>query len=281
MTRKLVAILLVVSMFCCLFTGCTSIKTTSEVTHTEVSGFDITVVETDIKREASTTVEDVPIKCEHIFDTDEYWLYLNEEPVRLSVVTYDDHIEVFMADEVITNYEEEVIGQFVLTVSLATPAFIAAAKAIIAATIASATAATICVSADAIGNVIGGIRTNTSTYYRYRTFDLTAADAIRLGKMRRYNTYYSAYLSGNTVMIGQEISQWTAVWRLKHGYDVFATSDYAAFSATYQAAVWTGVGGIIKHTYETRDGYYPHYHPVGRKWVNNPSTYPHCWYPFT
>ena len=282
MKRKLLAILLTVSMLFCMLSGCASKQKTTTVMSVRVENTDLDIVveETETRKTASTTYEGVPMKCEHLFDTDEYWLYLEEEPIKLKVNTLDNGtIEVFTTNEW-NEANDEVVGQFVLTASLMVPGFIAAAKTLIGITIGVVVTKYICFSANALGNVIGGIRSSSSTYYRYRHVDITAADAIRFGRMTRYNTYYIAYLSGNTVMIGREINQWTAVYRLKNGYDVFATNDYSAFRATYQAAVWTGKGGIIKHTYETSDGYYPHYHPVGRKWVNNPMSYPQCWYPF-
>lgn len=278
MTRKLIALFLVVSMVFCMFSGCASTQEIVTTTTVEVDGYDITVKESNTEREATSTVEGVPITCEHIFETQEYWLYINEEPIKLGVTILEDGLEVCLASEIDMNsLEESVVAQSALVASIAVPSFMELAKYLIAISVLGYAADNVAVSADALGDVISGIRYNTKTYYRYRTIDISAADAIRFGKMNKSNAYYEAYLKGNTVFISRQINKTNAVWRLKNGYDVFATSDYAAFSATYQAAVWTGNGGIIKHTYSPEQ--YPHYHPVGRKWVNNPSSYPHCWYP--
>lgn len=279
MTRKLVALILAVSMIFCIPVGST-MQEKSTTANVQMSGLDISVVDTDGKREASTTVEGVSLKCEHVFDTDEYWLYLEEEPIHLNVSTLDDRIEVYMADEVVADYEEGVVGQLVLTLSLATPAFIAAAKALLAVAAGYAATTAVCVSADALGTVIGGIRTSSRVYTRLRTIDVSAADAIRLGRMRITNTYYEAHLSGNTVMVGREISRWGAIIRLQQGYDVFATSEFAAIYACLGATTNNNKGKDLIHHRTSSEGYYPHYHPLGRRWVYNSNYAPHCWYPY-
>lgn len=280
MKRKLVALILVVSMIFCMFAGCTTMQKESTTTNVQMSGLDITVVETKDKREASTTVEGVSLKCEHDFDTDDYWLYLEEEPIHLSVSTFDDRIEVYMADEAVADYEEGVVGQLVLTLSLATPTFIAAAKTLLAIAAGYTATTAVCVSADALGTVIGGIRSNSKVYTRLRTIDVSAADAIRFGRMRRTNTYYVAYLSGNTVMVSREISRWEATMRLQQGYDVFATSEFAAMYVCMAASTNNNRGKDLIHHTTNSEGYYPHYHPLGRRWVYNSNYAPHCWYPY-
>lgn len=279
MKRKLVALILVVSVIFCMFTGCASNHETTE--NVEVSDSKITVLETDNTREAFTTVEGVPLKCEHILDSDEYWLYLADTPYQLDVKVYDNWVEVCMLDEISpVDYEGKVVGQAVLTATLAVPAFITAAKVLIATAAGVATTTTIYVSANALGNVIGGVRSSSKTYYRYRTVDIPAANAIRFGRMNKYNTYYEAYLSGNTVMVGREINRWSAVRRLESGYDVFATSEFAAIYACIEATTNNNRGKVNLPHSSKGEGYYPHYHALGRRWVNNPMSAPHCWYPY-
>jgi len=282
MARKLVSLLLVVSMVFCLCTSCANKQEPGNTTVVEVDGVDITVVETDVKREVSATIEDVPVKCEYILGTDECWLYLDEEPIKLRVVEYDDFIEVFLPDEVNANYDEEVVGQFVLTVSLATKAFLAFAATLLTYSIAPYAKKSVYIAADALGNVIGGIRYNTNTYYRYRTIDISAADAIRFGRISKGNYYYPAYLSGNTVMISiaNELSVVGAISRLEMGYDVFATSEFAAMYACAVACTNDNRGKPLTRHTDTREGYYPHYHPLGRRWYKNRNYAPHCWYPY-
>ena len=281
MTRKLIALLLVVSMLFCMFSSCASKQETVKTTNVEVSGFDITVSESSTKREASTTVEGVPLKCERIYDTNEYWLYLNEEPIQLDIVAYEDRIEVCLLEErVDVDYEDKVVGQYVLTLSLATPAFISAAKALICTLCGVAATATVSITADALGNVIGGVRYNKSSYYAYRTVDITAADAIRMGRMRKYNAYYEAYLEGNTVWISKEINEWTAIRRLERGYDVFATSAFAAGWVAMQASTIKSRFYAGEPHSADAEGKYPHYHAYGRKWINDSRFAPHAWYPF-
>lgn len=280
MTRKLVALLLVVSMVFCMFAGCAFKQEMVTTTTVEMDGYDITVEETASRRTASATVEGIPMKCEHNFNTDEYWLYINEEePIQLEVAVLDNNL--IAISEVGTQTiltDDMVAGQFVLTLSWAVPALIVAAKALICTAVGVTATATVCVAADAIGNVIGGVRSSSRTYYSYRTIDVSAADAIRYGRLNRTNAYFEAYLSNNTVYIGKQISQWSAVWRLERGYDVFATSAFAAGYACLQASTVRGKD-IPNHT-SSSEGYYPHYHPLGRRWVNNPSSAPHCWYPY-
>lgn len=278
MKRKLVALFLVVSMVFCMFAGCANKQEMVTTTTVEMDGYDITVKETNTKREATTTVEGVPITCEHTLDSDEYWLHLSDVSYELDVQVLEDCIEVKFKDEVTSiDYEDVVVGQS-LTLTLAVPSFIIAGKALICTLVGFGTTATVYVAADAIGDVIGGVRSSKSTYYSYRTIDVAAADAIRYGRLNRTNAYFEAYLSNNTVYIGKQISQWNAVSRLERGYDVFATSAFAAGYACLQASTVRGKD-IPNHT-NSSEGYYPHYHPLGRRWVKNPNSAPHCWYPY-
>lgn len=277
MTRKLISLVLVVSMLVCVFTGLTSSKTVT--TTITVDGYNITVRETQGTRTTHTTVEGIPMKCERNLSTDEYWLYINEaNPIQLEVEHLDDtHIAISEITNTMVSSDTEVAGQFVLTLSFAIPTFIAAAKILICTAAAVTLTSAIYVSANAIGNVIGGVRSNTMTYCRYRCVDLDAATAIRYGKMEKKNSYYEAVLRNNTVYIGREISRWGAVSRLECGYDVFATSAFAASFACAQASTRRGTPTYHQSSGE---GYYPHYHPLGRRWVNNRNYAPHCWYPY-
>lgn len=278
MTRKFIAFLLVISLLFCMAPGCAKIDST--ITEMQIDGYDISLEETREKRTASTIVEGIAMKCEYLLDTNEYWLYLEEEPIKLKVNTLKNgDVEVFTADEW-TGTTNEVLGQFALTLSLAVPAFIAAAKALVCAVACVAVTASVCVSANALGNVIGGIRNSTKTYYRYREYDIAAADAIRLGKMRKYNTCYKAYLSGDTVMVGQEISEWEAINRMKNGYDIFATSAYVAGRVANSAATYRGAFYSGEPHSNVAEGKYPHYHAFGRKWYKNRIFAPHAWYPY-
>lgn len=281
MTRKLLAIILTVSMLLCMLSSCASPqKSTTISVQVDSQNLDIVVEETEKRRSASTTYEGVPMKCEHWLDTDEYWLYLEEEPIKLKVNTLDNEvIEVFTVDEW-KESKDDVIGQFVLTTSLMVPGFITAAKILIGISIGVVVTQTIYLSANALGNVIGGIRYNTNTYYRYRQVDISAADAIRFGRLSKYNTCYNAYLSGNTVMIGQEITEWQAINRMKNGYDIFATSAYVAGRVANAAATYKGVFNSGSSHSAHRDGEYPHYHAFGRRWYKNRNHSPHAWYPF-
>lgn len=278
MTRKFIALLLVISLLFCMFPGCA--KENSTITEMQIDGYDISLEENREKRTASTIVEGIAMKCEYLIDTNEYWLYLDDEPIKLRVNTLENgDVEVFASEEW-TESSNEVIGQFALTLSFAVPALIAAAKALVCAVACVAATATICVSANALGNVIGGIKNNTKTYYRYREYDATAADAIRFGRMKKYNTCYKAYLSGNTVMIGQEITEWEAIMRMTNGYDIFATSAYVAGRVANSAATYRGVFNSGEAHAAHRDGEYPHYHAFGRRWYKNRAHSPHAWYPF-
>ena len=136
MARKLVALLLVVSMAFCMFAGCANIPEIVTTTTVEVDGYDIIVKETNTKREASTTVEGIPITCENIFDTQECWLYISEEPIELAVTILEDGLEVYLASELTEdNLEERVVAQSALVLSIATPSLINAAKYLIAISI--------------------------------------------------------------------------------------------------------------------------------------------------
>lgn len=279
MERKFLSLLLVVSMILCLFVGFTN-KQEIVTTIIPMDGYDITIEETASKRISSTIVEGIPMKCENNFKTDEYWFHINEgEPIQLEVGVLDNNLIVISEVESKTiPTDDVVVGQFVLTLSLASPTLIIAAKALICTAVGVTATAIVCVAADAIGNVIGSVRSSKRTYYSYRTIDVAATDAIRFGRFNRTNAYFEAYLSNNIVYIGRQISQWDAVWRLEKGYDVFATSAFAAGYACLQAS--TVRGKDIPNHISSSEGYYPHYHPLGRRWVNNTNFAPHCWYPY-
>lgn len=280
MTRKFISMALVVSMLLCIFCG--FISNNSLTTNINVDGYNITVEENQTTKTTSTIVEGVPMKCERNLTTDEYLLYINDsEPIQLEVTLLDDtHIAISDVSDNADFSNTEVIGQYVLTLSLAVPSFISAAKLLVCAAASVTLTSYICVSANAIGNVIGGIRSNSKTYYRYRAVDVDAATAIRYGKMDKYNTYYEAYLNNNTVYVGQEISRWAAVSRLECGYDVFATSEFAALYVCIAATTSNNRNKtLIRHT-NSGEGYYPHIHPLGRHWYKNYTSAPHCWYPY-
>ncbi len=282
MTRKLIALLLVISLSFCMISGCSgNQQELATNTTVEVDGYDISVKETNTKREATTTVEGVPLTCEHIFDTKECLLYINEEPIELEVTIVNDGIEVCLASELEqNNLNEAVVAQSALVASIAAPSFITAAKYLMAISILGYASKNVAASADAIGNVISGVRYNKRTYNRYRTIDISAADAIRFGKMRKSNTYYEAYLKGNTVFISREITQYEAIWRLQSGRDVFSTSNFAAQYACVRASTNAFRGKPVTYHSSSGEGYYPHYHPLGRRWVNDSRYAPHCWFPY-
>ena len=278
MARKLVALFLVVSMICCMFAGCASKQEYTTTKTFEADGYDITIKETENKRETTTTVEGIPIICEHMLDSDEYWLHLSDVSYELDVQVVEDCIEVKFKDDVASDdYENVVVGQS-MTLAIAVPSFIEAAKWLIATAAGYYTIQGLVISADALGTTIRGVRNNSNTYRVARSIDIDAATAIRFGRMRKYNTYYVAKLSGNTVMIGQEISEWAAVSRLERGYDVFATSAFAAGWVAMKASVGYNIG--TPHSAHEEGGY-PHYHALGRKWINNKLHSPHAWYPYS
>lgn len=280
MTRKLVALLLVVSMVFCMFSGCASTQEIVTTTTVEVDGYDITVKESNTKREATTTVEGVPITCEHTLDSDEYWLHLSDVSYELDVQILEDGIEVKFKDEVTNVYYEDVVVGQSLTLAFAVPSFIEAGKWLIALAAGYTTIQGIAISADALGDTIRAVRNSSSTYRKARTIDIDAATAIRFGKMNKYNAYYEAYLKGNTVFISKQITQYQAVWRLENGRDVFATSAYAAGWVATKAATVRGVFASGNPHSSHADGGYPHYHAYGRRWVNNSLHSPHDWYPY-
>lgn len=291
MIRKFVAVLLAVTMIICMLASCASTKEqknteveTTEFTTTTEDGTELNVVvtQTSVKREAFTTVEGIPMKCEHFFNDNETWLYFNDQdPMQINVVQNEEKIEVFWLNNgSSTDIEETVVGQYVLTLSLAVPSMIAAAKTIICVAVGVATTASVLIAADLYGNVIGGIRYSSSSYYMYQDIDAEAAYAIRYGRLSPYNTVYTAELSGNTVMIGYEISEWMAVNRLKNGYDVFATTPFAAAYVCAKAATLKNIGKNPTFHRVAEEGYYPHFHPLGRHWYKNYNYAPHCWFPY-
>ncbi len=212
----------------------------------------------DVSSELS--VDDTKFVACYSKDSDEYSLYINDNLYRLSgeivedklilgIVNNDDHVS-----------EEKVVGQAAIALPLIywTPTLIAAAKAVIASTVAVIGGYSIWYIADDIAAMID------ATYVK------PGAPSQSVG------AFYAAELINGKVVISSEITAQEATNRLIAGRDIFATTSQAAQSAASMAGV--NMGFATPHSAHGGDGYYPHWHPHGRKWYKNPSHSPHAWY---
>ena len=282
MARRWISILLVVVFIFGTCTSCSVVQSQEIVTVLNVEGVEVLYKQSPEKREASTTVEGIPIVCEYYPETEECTLRVDDETIPVHIVEHEDRLEVFLEEEYLSNYDEKVVGQMALTMTLAIPAFLFCAMILLTLTYSTSKRKKTYISLDALGRVISGIRSSVQTFKKYRVKDADAATAIRTGKLRKYNTYYPAYLSGRAVMVcvWSEISEGAAVTRLVNGLDVFSSSDYAACWAAVKAAPTSRHKASASVPHSAHDeGYYPHYHAEGRKWVNNPQFSPHAWFP--
>jgi hypothetical protein len=215
--------------------------------------------------EAINTIDNTILKVKYTKDIDEYSLYRDDIEYGLDVTKYGNDLVIDLGEAQPLNYDGIVIGQCPLVIPLIlwTPALIEAAQITIAATIAVVGTYTLWYSVDSIA----------------KTIDTTSAQVKvqEKEKTKKSTGYYSAALAGSKVVISNQITYEQAVARLIAGMDVFATSKIAASAAAFAATA--PPSKLIYHlAHDTGDGFYPHYHPGGRKWIMNPNHEPHCWF---
>lgn len=281
MTRRWISMILVIVFVLGTCTSCSLARYQETVTVMDVEGVEVIYKESASKREATAIVEGIPVLCEYYPNTDECNLFIDDEPIPVHIVEHEDRIEVFLEEEYLSNYEDQVVGQLALTLTYAIPKLLFCAMVLLTLTYSASKRKRTYISADALAKVINGVRNSVQTFKKYFVKEADAATAIRTGRLTKTNAYYPAYLSGRAVMVcvANEITNWEAVTRLQNGYDVFATTAYAACWAAVKAATEKSKAyAAIPHTSHD-EGYYPHYHAAGRRWVNNPRYFPHAWFP--
>lgn len=224
------------------------------------------------------------VKCSYEKDTDNYYLYLDDVEYELNVDIYDGCAMVYMSQESYTTNSNEFIAQsataLTLTAAYWSPKIVAAAKVVISSVIKITLAVAAYYSAELIATTINDVKIGELTKIDLKTKSKTATKAIDLIKnSKRDNNayYYEAYIYNGMVMVGRQISFSAAVKRLKKGYDVFASNLNAALGVSIKAST----NGRVKFdAYHKGDGVmFPHYHPIGRKWIKNRNHMPHCWFP--
>lgn len=210
--------------------------------------------------ESVLVVDDTRFIAYYSKDKDEYNLYVNDELYRLNNEVYGDMIIFGLDDTSNISCEDTVIGQAAIALPLIywTPTFIAAAKAVIASTVAVIGGYSVWYVVDDIAKVIDTTYVKTGT-----PSQVTGA-------------VYAAELINGRVVISSEITPQQATNRLIAGRDIFATTSEAAYSV----ATLAGVNWSLPthHSAHGGDGYYPHWHPKGRTWYKNSSHSPHAWY---
>lgn len=213
--------------------------------------------------EVTNTVDDITLKVEYAKNNDKYTLYRDEMAYDLSTTKYGNDLVIDLEDNDNRNYEGVVVGQCPLVIPLVlwTPALIEAAQLTIAAAVAVVGTYTVWYSVDSIAKTIDESRVETKV--REET--------------KKVSGYYAAALVGGTVVISKQITYEEAVARLIAGIDVFATTREAAKIATLAATV-PNQKCIFHNAHDVGEGFYPHYHPGGRKWIMNANYLPHCWF---
>jgi len=106
----------------------------------------------------------------------------------------------------------------------------------------------------------------------------TVALANNLSKNKKSkDEYFIAEITKDKkdVFVYRSITYQEALSRLRCGKDVMASNRSAAQKVAIAASP---TGQTKHHSNEIKDGYFPHYHPVGRAWISNKAHMPHCWY---
>lgn len=247
----------------------------------------VTLKEDNTQVSSETEVEGTVVKCTYDKQEETYSLHLDEVKYDLNVDMYDGCAMIYMADnkDSEAEYDQQVVAQSAAAIALSAgywaPAIVAAAKVVISSVIAATLAVATYYSAELIATTINGVKSKRITKSDLHTKARTvtrALDVVQKAKRSNKNYYYSAFLYRGMVMLENQITFKQAVSRLKRGYDVFA-SDY---DASWLAAA---AAGINKKAYPDDPheiclgDAFPHFHPVGRKWVLNPRHQPHCWFP--
>lgn len=241
----------------------------------------ISVTETADGLSATIETEDTLVKCTYQKSSEEYNLYLDNNEYNLNVDIIEDKAFVYLDEENSIDLSNNVVGQSALaaTAGLWAPAVVSAAKAVISYCIVAVASVATYYSAELIATTIGNVRSRKITRSDAKTQTKAATRAIDIVKTaRKTNTsyYYVAYLYNGMVMVGSPISFSAAKSRLKRGYDVFA-SNFAAAKLVSDAASTTGRAKYERAHVGSGD-YFPHFHPIGRKWIKNPKSMPHCWF---
>lgn len=240
--------------------------------------------EDNLQVSSETEVEGTVVKCTYDKQEETYLLHLDEVKYNLNVDMYDGCAMVCFTDDNDEIYDEQVVAQSASAIALAAgywaPSIIAAAKVVIASVISATLAVATYYSAELIATTIKGVRSKTITKSDLHTKAKTATralDLVKTSKKNNKNYYYAAYLYNNQVMVGNQISYSVAVSRLKKGYDVFASNYNAAWLAASAAS--TTYKAKFENAHNGAGDRFPHFHPIGRKWVKDPTKRPHCWFP--
>lgn len=233
----------------------------------------------------STEIEGSVIRAEYTKNTNEYSLYRDEVKYSLKVETQDTYVLVDIVDDEGTDSvmkDELFYGQNPVALAFAywTPEAIAAAEAVICSMLAYTSGKIAYFSINSIATTIKGVKNGTISKARLKTqAGVTSYWALKLSRTRQQNNYYAAMLQNNTVYIGPKLTSGGAKYRLKAGYDVFATNSS---TANYIAVSASPVRMAVSHpAHRSGEGYYPHYHPVGLPWYKNRNHNPHVWYPYS
>ncbi|MDD2376327.1 MAG: hypothetical protein PHO88_02500 [Clostridia bacterium] len=217
---------------------------------------------------ATNRLDNTTLKVEYAKDKDKYTLYRDDVEYSLSATKYGNNLVVDLNEASTKNYEGIVVGQCPLAIPLVlwTPALIEAAQLTISATIAVVGTYTVWYSIDSIEKAIVSTKSDVKVQENEQSKKVTG--------------YYAAVLVGGKVAINRPITYAEAVTRLIAGMDVFATSKMAASSASF-AATAPNQKAVFHLPHGGGEGFYPHFHPGGRNWINNKNYLPHCWFGVT
>ena len=281
MLRKILSLVLAcVMVMLCIPTTAFATELADEVEN----GNSIVTYQNDEGVFASTEIEGSVIRCEYLSNTDEYYLYRDEARYTLKVQILEEFVLVDILDDIEDDSYMDgdlVYGQNPVALAAAywTPEAIAAAEAVICSMMAYATGKIAYFSVNSIATTIKGVKNGTISQARMRTIaGISSYWELKITRQRRQNNYYIAVLQNNTVYIGPMITYGIAKYRLKAGYDVFATNSA---TAKYLADTASPVRYSTYHPAHRQDeGWYPHFHPTGISWYKNRTHNPHVWYPY-
>ena len=179
---------------------------------------------------ASIEVEGIVISCKYLKNTNEYFLYLEDEEYKLDVVSDADIILFDIHTDSKIN-EQQVYGQnpAILAMDALAPEVITAIESCLMSVVATMGFAGITyVSMDLCDTLL---KSETIT-----TIDLDVVDvAISVfeptsARRTKYDdVYFEASIQvDNTIFIGQLLTYKQALFRLRLGYDIFATDSKKA-----------------------------------------------------
>ena len=226
----------------------------------------------------STEIEGLRISCKYLKNTNDYFLYLEDEQYKLDVLIEGNNI-LFDIHKDTTSNNNMVYGQSVTLISLGAlaPEIITAIEGCIIGVVSAA-------GVTGVTYVSVGLLEKITTSNKIQNINVSAANAAVSAatsgvtvKTEYDNSYFEAKINvDDTVYIGRLLTYKDALYRLRSGYDIFAIDEVKACFLAQVASPLKQVKGPEIH--KGKGMRYSHYHPKGIEWYRDKKHYPHVWY---